>query len=324
MIYRKKHVIAACFSMALSAFSYAEAPVVDDSDNYAILDEQSSAVRPNFDQPQIEDIELDNPRNEKYLSETQQDDGPALAQDDAVQSNKAARNSVDDSAALIDRVQTLQKELQELRGEMEVQAHELKTLQQQQLSFYKDLDARITNGSTAKAATNIIPDTPVSPKVQTAQKPTSNAATKNKVVAAVAPVSANPVSKTNPADEQISYMAAYELVKEKRYEDAIKSMQNFVAKYPRGGYTANAQYWLGELFMTQKNYSKAIEHFEIVLQQFPSSSKSAASLLKDGYAYAAQGNTAEAKKRLQQVIKIYPGTQTAQLASLKLEAISTL
>ncbi|MDI1352126.1 MAG: tol-pal system protein YbgF, partial [bacterium] len=150
----------------------------------------------------------------------------------------------------------------------------------------------------------------------------------NKSSATLVPKTATPVavpvSRINPADEQISYLAAYELVKNKRYDDATKAMQVFVQKYPNGGYTANAEYWLGELYLVKKDYPKSLEHFNIVLEKFPSSSKSAASQLKAGYAYAASGNNQEAKARLQNVIKTYPGTPTAKLARTKLDAINAL
>lgn len=128
-------------------------------------------------------------------------------------------------------------------------------------------------------------------------------------------------ARSNPADEQISYLAAYELVKNKRFDDALVAMQAFVTQYPQGGYTANAQYWLGELYMVKNNYPKAIDHFEIVLKQFPSSSKAAACTLKIGYALAASGKDNEARLRLQQVLKNYPDTPTAQLAATKLESL---
>jgi tol-pal system protein YbgF len=332
MINCKKHFIAACFSLVIPTVCIAEAPVVDDSDNFAIIDEQQTAVRPQFEQPQIENAELDNPQNSKYQLDTAEvDDGPALAKDDTQDQNtraqKYSHNNISDNAALIERVQTLQKEIQDLRGQLEVQAHELKTLKDQQLTFYKDLDSRIVSGkatatkpsydvNATKVATPTIPTSQINKAVPVATN-SKNSST------LVVPNPAS-TSRTNPADEQISYLAAYELVKNKRYDDGIKAMQSFVQKYPQGGYSANAQYWLGELFMVKKEYPKAIEHFDVVLHKFPSSSKSAASMLKAGYAYAASGNNQEAKKRLQEVIKTYPGTSTAQLASLKLESINAI
>lgn len=325
MINCKKHVLATCFSLIVSAISFAEAPVVDDSDNFAIMDEQQGAVRPKYDEPQIENAELDGPRAEKYqMDMAQEDDGPALAKDDALNGQNPAQRTMSANADLIERVQTLQKELQELRGQLEVQSHELKTLQEQQLTFYKDLDSRITNGAGKSVAVlaPAVNKTAPTPKNNKQTAPSSGQATSKNTQAAAVVVP--PASKTNPADEQISYLAAYELVKNKRYDDALKAMNTFVQKYPQSGYSANAQYWLGELYMVKKEYANAINHFEIVVQKFPSSDKSAASMLKAGYAYAAKGNNQEAKKRLQEVVRTYPGTSTAQLANLKLESINAL
>lgn len=323
MIHCKKYILAGCLFLALPLVGWAEAPVVDDSENFAIIDEpqmdNASVVRPKYEQPQMEHAEIDNPQNDKYrLDVAQDDDGPALAKDDEANNTRASFN---DNANLLDKVQGLQQELQELRGQIEVQAHDLKMLQQQQLAFYKDLDARLAN-SAGKAEANNAP-TPLSmdkPVVQQPVKTAPSSSTRNNAV--VVPVAANPASRVNPADEQISYLAAYELVKNKHYDEAVTAMQAFSNKYPQGGYTANAEYWLGELYMVKKLYPQAVEHFDVVLKKFPSSSKSAASLLKTGYAYAALGNNVEARKRLQQVVKNYPGTSTAQLANLKLEAIN--
>ncbi|HAT1657978.1 TPA: tol-pal system protein YbgF [Legionella pneumophila] len=326
MINCKKSIITACFVLMLPFALWAEAPVIDDSENFAMIDRQEEydapLVNPKYDEPQIENAELDGSQNDNYATDTSQPyDEPALVKDD--------QKNIHDSAKLIDKIQQLQKEIQELRGQLEVQAHDLKLLQQQQVAFYKDLDSRLSNSSTsAKTIQNDKPATDVS---LGSNSPVTLKAASPQIKAgpSTGPSNSKPqpviaVSRANPADEQISYLAAYELVKNKRYDEAIKSMQTFVQKYPRGGYTANAEYWLGELYLVKKDYPKAIEHFEIVLQQYPSSSKAAASLLKSGYAYAEKGDTQEAKKRFQQVVKTYPDTPTAQLASSKLEAINAL
>lgn len=309
MINCKKHIIAACFSLSLPLMGWAEAPVVDDSDNFAMMDEQQGyeapVANPKYDEPVIDNAD--------------QDVGPALVKEEIPADN---RNQFNNNASLIDKVASLQKEVQELRGQLEVQAHDLKVLQQQQTAFYKDLDARLgsANHSSAQAkpTTNLdIGATSPTPQAVTPTAPVPVA----KTAVVTTPVAVNPASRINPADEQISYLAAYELVKNKRYDDATVAMHNFVQKYPKGGYSANAEYWLGELYLVKKDYTKAIEHFDIVLKQYPSSSKSAASLLKSGYAFSASGNSAEAKSRFQQVVRNYPGTPTAKLASTKLESL---
>jgi len=325
MIFCKRHIIAAGFILMLPLLGWSEAPVVDDSDNFAIIDEQqandSPVVDSKYDESQNENAQTYRAKNNNYsVDNSQGDDGPPLAKDDQA---SASDNAIADNAKLIDKIQSLQQEVQELRGQLEVQAHDLKLLQQQQIAFYKDLDARLGNTAAKSAQTPAPTDISLGSRISV---PQVNALTAEPKITKPAPITAPAiaVSRVNPADEQIGYMAAYELVKNKRYDDALKAMSVFVQKYPNGGYTANAQYWLGELYLVKKDYSKAIEHFDLVLQQFPSSSKSAACLLKSGYAYAAKGDKQEAKKRLQQVIKNYPDTPTAQLANSKLQAINAI
>lgn len=301
MINCKKHIIAAGFTLMLPLVSWAEAPVIDDSENFAILDGQRVA----------DEAPVVNP---KYQSNN--DDGQPLVHEDQ---GSEPNNDMNSNAKLIDKIQSLQQEIQELRGQLEVQAHDLKLLQQQQIAFYKDLDSRLGTGAAKSAQKQMPTDLTGSAKAPAAPSVAAPAAKTANNGTIIQPTIA--VSKANPADEQISYMAAYELVKEKRYDDAIKAMQAFTQKYPKGGYTANAEYWLGELYLVKKDYAQSIVHFETVLNEYPSSSKTAASLLKTGYAYAANGNREEAIKRFQQVVKTYPGTSTAQIANTKLEVI---
>ncbi len=322
MINCKRHIIAAGFSLILPLTCWSEAPVVDDSDNFAMMDGRQAHDAAVADSRYYDDPPMDVAQNDYPSDAYQGDDGPALAKDD--QTSGPSGSNVADSASLIEKIQALQKEVQELRGQLEIQAHDLKLLQQQQVAFYKDLDSRLSGGASTSA--KAVTDKPAMDLSVGSKEPApgASAPAKSNPVAKTASTAepvVTPVSRANPADEQISYLAAYELIKNKRYDDALASMNTFVQKYPRGGYTANAQYWLGELYLVKKDYAKAIEHFDTVLKQFPTSSKSAASMLKVGYAYAEMGNKPEAQKYLQQVVRAYPNTPTAQLANSKLRTI---
>ncbi|QRN02888.1 tol-pal system protein YbgF [Legionella sp. MW5194] len=304
MMSAHQRLLALFFCCLLPLHSHAEAPVVDDSENFAILDEQQAAMEQSVAKAQLD-----------------MDEEIPLAKDD--------NQGNGDNAELLDKIQGMQQEIQELRGQLEVQAHDLKLLQQQQLAFYKDLDARLRNNpAVAKSAQASTPAAPTelsmgstAPAVKTPEPAPTPVATPAPQPTPT-PVAAAVPGKSNPADEQISYLAAYELVKNKRFDDALTAMKNFVTNYPQGGYTANAHYWLGELYMVKKNYPEAIQHFDVVLKQFPTSSKAAACSLKIGYALAASGKPAEAKSRLQQVIRNYPDTPTAQLAAAKLKSLN--
>jgi tol-pal system protein YbgF len=317
----KKYIIATCFTLMFPVLGWSEAPVVDDSENFAALVEQERNA-PVLDMN--DDAGFEVARNERYPNYRQEEDAPALAREEANSEHAPSNAALNDSAKMIEKVQNLQREVQELRGQLEVQAHELKLLQEQQVAFYKDLDARL--GAAPAKVSQSKPSLDISPSSPTYAPSAAKTLPKTKVASStVTPVlPSSTVSRANPADEQISYLAAYELVSSRRYDDAVSAMHHFVQKYPRGGYTANAEYWLGELYLVKKEYSKAIEHFAVVLDKFPSSSKSAASLLKTGYAFEATGDHEQAKQRFRQVLKTYPGTSPAKMAKAKLEAIDAV
>ncbi|QBR83587.1 tol-pal system protein YbgF [Legionella israelensis] len=297
-----KKIIAVLFFVLLPMSVWAEVPVIDESDNFAVMEEQS---------------DMDAPLAKAQLDEVEDNEENALAMDDALPSTSTLPTA-SDNAKLLEKIQQLQQEIQELRGQLEVQAHDLKLLQQQQVAFYKDLDARLSvNGHSSVNEKSPSDEMTIESSRKVHE-------TKPELTKKTARLVNHNGSRVNPADEQISYLAAYDLVKQKRFDEAIKAMENFVRQYPQGGYAANAQYWLGELYLVKNDYSQAIAHFDTVINQYPSSSKSAASLLKMGYALAASGKTDEAKQRLHEVVKNYPDTSTARLARSKLEMLDGL
>ena len=273
---KKKFIIPLTILTALNLWSwgaYGDAPVMDDSENFSMLEYTSASVsQPTLDAPLAHEEPSDNDKTLNNLS-------------------------------LMSKIDHLQHEVQELRGQLEIQSHNLDVMKQEQLDLLKEFDHRLAgHGDVATSSATAQP----SPQ-DTAINAESTPATAER--------------STNPAQEQISYMTAYELINSKHYDDALPAMQLFIARYPHGGYTANAHYWIGELHMVKKNYTDAIAHFEHVLKEFPSSSKSSASMLKIGYALAAAGELQPAKQRLQAVIQNYPDTHAAQLALAKLELI---
>ena len=295
MIKNRRRILAACFVCLIPWAVFAAAPVVDESDNFATYDQNQAAD----DQPLAHDRRQTD-RNDNEIVDNDFDDDQPLARE-------SKHTSSGNNASLLSQVQSMQKELQELRGQIEVQNHELKVLKEQQLTFYKDIDARLHKPPTVPTSAAVLP---------------SNATPIATTPASTIPVASTPARSNNPAEEQIHYLAAYDLIKNKHFNDAIVAMQSFVTQYPNGGYTANAHYWLGELYMTQKDYDKASTQFDVVLSQFPSSSKAAPSLLKSAYALASSGKKQEAIARLKQVIKHYPDTHTAKMAEEKLKSLN--
>lgn len=133
-----------------------------------------------------------------------------------------------------------------------------------------------------------------------------------------AALSKDPAAKQ---DKAATYAAAYQTFKNGQYTKAREAFQSFLAAYPTGEYSDNAQFWIGECYFFEKKYEKAILEYEKVTKKFPSSNKVPYALLKQGISFQKLGDKVSAKLLLQQVIKDYPNTSQARIARSKLQEI---
>ena len=279
------HHFLLCLGLTSSlTLAYAYAPVVDESENFAI-----TSTPPEPEQQRA--LAHDDTSNNSYFGDHQ----PSSA------------NGGQEIARLLNQLQELQQSVQELRGQIDNQNHIIETLKNQQLTLYKDLDERLTQ-LKSKPETKMIQE----PKLSKAEPSITTPP-----VPAPAPT-VETSSNTNPADEQISYMAAYSLVEKKEFIKAELALQDYIKQYPQSGYTPNAEYWLGEIYLQQKNHAAAIAHFENIVNNFPASSKHADALYKLGQALNENGQTEEAKAKFQAVIQQYPNSQASELAQKQL------
>ncbi len=111
--------------------------------------------------------------------------------------------------------------------------------------------------------------------------------------------------------EEQAYQAAYELVRARRFPEATSAFNEFVAQYPRGEYTGNAHYWLGELYLLEGDGASAKRNFETLLNDFADNRKVPDAMFKLGRIYHQEGDTARAKELLQRVVSDYSGTDSS-------------
>lgn len=110
------------------------------------------------------------------------------------------------------------------------------------------------------------------------------------------------------------YQQAMELLKQKDYEKALMTFENFVHQYPNHEYADNCLYWIGETYYDQKLLDKALASFEDVVIRYPSGNKVPDSMLKAAFCYKGLGMTDKALQLLDKLIRSYPGTEAARLA----------
>lgn len=197
-------------------------------------------------------------------------------------------------AELYYQFQVLQQEVQQLRGMVEEQNHQIKKLKQQRLDDYLDLDRRLSAAGSGTDSTG--------GSSSTVSAPSGGIST-----------GAKPVSAASSADELKSYKVAINLLlKEQKHDEAIAALKQHLQDYPDGRYSANAQYWLGEIYLVKNDLSSAAQWFEQLLRDSPNHSKAPDAQFKLAKVYHMQGNNAAAKTLLQQVIAT--NSNAAQLA----------
>ncbi len=196
------------------------------------------------------------------------------------------------------QVQMLQEEVRELRGLVEEQAHEIRQLKQRQMDDYRDLDRRLSalikeGGAPASGAA--LPESADNGRPEPAARP----------------VPAPREASDSDAERQ-SYAAAYDLLKDRKVEQATTAFRNHLKNFPDGQYAANAHYWLGEIHLLQNELESARQSFATVVNQFPAHRKAADAMFKLGKVLHLQGEDDRARQMLQKAVDA--GGTAAELA----------
>ena len=222
---------------------------------------------------------------------------------------------------MLNRVEQLQRDVQQLRGDLEVQAHTLEDMQRRQREQYLDIDRRLQQletgqpgvapaGGVMPAVPPVVPP-PVTPAPVTSQPP-------------VTPPPATPPppqahAATGGANEQAEYDTALAILREGRYAEATQAFNQFLAANPGSSYADNANYWLGETYYVTRDFDRALQTFSGLVSNYPQSPKVSDSQLKMGYIYYEKQDWAAARRELESVTSNYPGTTTARLAHDRLQ-----
>lgn len=197
----------------------------------------------------------------------------------------------------------LQQELARISGQLQVQEHNLQLLNNQQCSFYQDLNQKITKLKNLNGVST--PNDNISFK----QSSWHNSIPGNE--------------KIQLLQDSNTYQAGLDLLTKKKYEKSEAAFQNYLDDYPNGNYVANAHYWLGEIYLQQKNTHKAAIEFQVVRDKFLKSEKILDAKLKLAIIHMKMGKTAEAKRELMEIKKCHPESTVARLASVCLQQLES-
>lgn len=191
------------------------------------------------------------------------------------------RNTQNGTISLSDQSDQLNQQIAQLRGQIELLAHQVNQLDQRQKDFYNSLDARLR-------------------KIEPQQ------ATIDGQQATVA------------ADETKAYNDALNLFKAGNYNGADTALNDFIKRYPQSGYLSSVQYWLGNVQFAKEQYKSAIATHQSLIKNHPDSSFIPDALLSIASSYVELKDNVNAKKTLNTLISKYPDSTAAQQAKDKL------
>ena len=224
--------------------------------------------------------------------------GSALAQSSAAGANSQA------NAELFYMIQQLQGEVRRLQGNVEEQRHQIDQLKRQARDRYIDLDQRILQ---------------LSAKVAAADQQSSDLADQGGSEGENTPVEQREYRQPT-AEERKDYAAIQTLIREDRkFDEAINGIYDFIDRYDEGDLTVNAYYWLGEVYLAESQLEQAKQAFTIVATRYGDHRKAPDAVYKLGVTLDRQGETAEAVRRMETVIRNYPDSNAASLAKKVLD-----
>lgn len=227
-------------------------------------------------------------------------------------SGAATRQSLAD---LLLQLEQVQAEVRDLRGQLEVQSHEVEKLKARNRDLSNDLDQRLRNLERRGAAGAVEPV----PSAAAPAAPAAGAAAAGAAAAGTARTGAPPAPVAKPsASDQEDYDAAFALMKQGYYDRAAKSFRDFIERHPTSPLAGNAQYWIGEASYYGRNFKVAVDEFQRVLAKYPANGKVPDAMLKVGYSYYELGEYPKARDALTKVVKQYPNTTVAKSAEGRL------
>jgi len=215
---------------------------------------------------------------------------------------------------MLQEVEALKSEVAKLRGQAEVQVHQMDTLGKRQNDLYVDLDQRITD--LAKPLKLAPAAGAGSPEVAPSQPAPTAVATPPP-----GPAAAPSASQLDPMVESRSYEASLDHFRGANYAGAIAGFKGFLKAYPDSALASNAQYWMGYSYFALKDYKSALAHQQKGVAVYPVSAKVPDALLNIANSMIALDDLTGARKVLEELVAKHPGTNAATLAARRLSAL---
>lgn len=220
---------------------------------------------------------------------------------------------------LLNRIELLEREVRELRGELEIYQYQHSSGSSAEMTALLDRVAALERKQTTEPEPVYTP--PPEPTYIPLPSP-EPAATMPTPEPPPPSRDSEPVFSSPPTgNEQDTYNQAFAALREGAYQDAIADFQRFLAEYPNSSLSSEAYYWLGESYYVTRNFEQARQTLLTLGARYPDSNKVPDTLLKLGYIYSELGDNTKSREVLEKLVASYPDSLPADLAQRHLRVL---
>ena len=209
------------------------------------------------------------------------------------------------------RVDQLERELRELRGEVDALVQANAALKKQQLDIAADLEQRLAAIEARERAVAEAAAQAAAPAGQGASTPVEGSAMEPGAAAA----------DTGGKSPELRYGEAFDALKAGKYPEAIAGMQEFLTLHPNHPLADNAQYWLGQTYYVTRDYERAIAAFAAVGVRPTDLAKTPDALLKKGLSEIELKRPDAARATLADLVNRFPNSDAARTARERLQSL---
>lgn len=203
-------------------------------------------------------------------------------------------------ADMLNQIESLKREVANLKGDLEVAAHGLEVSQQRQKDLYTDTDTRLR-------------------KLEGGATVSSNGAGNTATVSSDVP--AQPVAEEKDVK---AFADADSLSKSAKHKEAFAAFDSFLKEYPTSKLVPDALYGMGYSQFALKNYKSSIATQQKVIDSHPDSNKLPDAMFNMANSQIQLGQVANAKKTLRNLIAKFPNADVTPVAQKRLKALEAI
>ena len=210
--------------------------------------------------------------------------------------NFLAQSQQESLEILLEKLNKLEEEIANLSNNLDQNTYELQRIEDANQLRYMDLDKRIHQLETLILLSNEDDN-------------------QDQIVSG--DIDENPLSDLIANDESeeefLLWSNSLKLIENSRYSEAAENLRLLILSFPRGEYSIEAYFYLGDIYFQQQMYQDSIETFNSLLVNFPDNNRTPETIFKLGLNFLRLEDEIAAISNFNNVIQNYPESRAAIL-----------